>query len=52
MTDIAGLDCFGTDSGFAFELLGRHEEVEQGKQRPVDDGKQGLFLKAAEAVVA
>jgi hypothetical protein len=45
-------DCFGTYPGFVFELLGRHEAVEQGNQRPVDGGKQGLFLKTTEAVVA
>jgi hypothetical protein len=32
--------------------LGRHEKVKQGDQRAVDGGKEGLFLKAREVVIA
>ena len=45
------VDCFGADPGFAFELLGRHEEIKQGNQGPVDGGEEGLLLKTRKAVV-
>jgi hypothetical protein len=48
---VIDFDFFGADPGFAGELLGRHEEVEQGNQGPVDGGEKGLLLRAGEAVV-
>ena len=49
---VVNLDLFGADSGFAFELLGRHEEVEQGNQRLIDSGQEGLFLEPLKPVIA
>jgi hypothetical protein len=41
---IVHLDLFRTDPGFAFKLLGRHKEVEQGNQRLIDGGQERLLL--------
>jgi len=49
---VVHLDLFGPDSGFAFELLGGHEKVEQGNQRLIDGGQEGLFLDPLKAVIA
>ena len=49
---VVGPDFFGAGSGFAFEFPGRHKEVEQGRQRRIDGGQEGLFLSACEAVIA
>jgi hypothetical protein len=49
---VIDFDFFGANSCFAFELLGRHEKVEQGNQWPADGGEEGLFLKALKPVIA
>ena len=45
-------DFFRTDSGFTFEFLGRHEEVEQGDEREIDVCQEGLLLEPLKAVIA
>ncbi|MDR0638933.1 MAG: hypothetical protein LBG27_08570 [Spirochaetaceae bacterium] len=42
---VVNLDLFGTRPGFAFELLGGHEEIEEGNQALAGGGKKSLFLK-------
>jgi hypothetical protein len=46
------LHFLGPYSGFAFEFLGGHEEVEQGNQWSVHGRKEGLFLKTLKPVIA
>ena len=48
---IVYLFLFGTDSGFAFKFLGRHEKVEQGNQRPIDGIQEGLFFNPLKPVI-
>jgi hypothetical protein len=48
---IVGVDFFGARSGFAFELLGGHEKVQQGRQRRIHGGQERLFLKALKPVI-
>jgi hypothetical protein len=41
----------GSDSDFAFEFLGGHEEVPYGNRRLIDCGREGMFLKPFEPAV-
>jgi hypothetical protein len=54
---VVDLDFFGSHSGFAFELLGRHKvaiygRIEQGKAGRINGGLESLFLKVGKPVVA
>jgi hypothetical protein len=49
---VVDLDFFGAYSSLAFELLGRHEEIEQGKAGRIHYGQESLFLKAGKPVLA
>jgi hypothetical protein len=48
---IIDLDFFRAGPGFAFELLGGHEEVEERNQGRIHGGQEGLFLEACEPVI-
>ena len=48
---VVDLDLFGAHSGFAFEFMGGHEEIEERSRWLVDGGQEGLFLKAFKPVV-
>jgi hypothetical protein len=49
---VVDLDFFGAYPGFTLELLGRHEEVQERGQMSIQDGQEGLFLKARKPVIA
>jgi hypothetical protein len=48
---IVNLDLFGAGPGFAFKLLSRHEEIEQGRQRLINGGQEGLLLEPFKPVI-
>jgi len=48
---IVNFDLFGTNPDFAFELFGRHEEIEQGYKRLIDGGQEDLLLTSLKAVL-